>query len=103
MKGDAIDTSSSVPPFGYTREAEQVDGVKACLAQLCARDDEMTAAIERAISEREAVRAEMASVKDQLDALVDAPVSGGRDPTLWLPDELVEMIVLRVSLDGWSV
>ena len=41
----------------------------------------------------------MASVKDQLDAFVDAPVSGGRDPTLWLPDELMEMIFLMVSVE----
>ena len=50
------------------------------------------------MAEREAVRAEMASVKSQRDALVNAPVSDGRDPTLWLPDELMEMIFLRVPL-----
>ena len=35
--------ASFQPPFGHTREAEQVDGVKARLAQLCAGDDELTA------------------------------------------------------------
>ena len=50
------------------------------------------------MAEREAVRAEMALVKD---ALVNTkPVSGGRDPTLWLPDELMEMIFLKVLWDG---
>lgn len=53
---------------------------------------------------------EMASAKDELEALVDTPVSGGRDPTLWLPDELMEMIFLvapfetlwgRVCERGW--
>ena len=90
---DAASTSDT-PPLGYTREAEQVDGVKARLVQLCARDDELSAVIERVMSEREAVRAKMASVKDELDTLVNTPVSGGRDPTLWLPDELMEMIFL---------
>ena len=50
--------ASDLPsPIGRTREAEQVDGVKARLAQLRAQDDELT--IERATAEREAVRAEM--------------------------------------------
>ena len=95
------------PPLGFTPEAEQVDGMKARLAQLCARDDELTAVIERVTAEREAVRAEMASVKDELEVLVNAPVSDGRDPTFSLPDELMEMIFLMVPLDvlcmGWSV
>ena len=55
--------------------------------------------IERASAEREAVRAEMASAKNKLNKLVNAPVSGGRDPTLWLPDELIEMILLKVSVE----
>ena len=46
---------------------------------------------------------EIASVKDELDALVNAPVSGGRDPTSWLPDELIEMIFLMLRFEpGWS-
>ena len=46
------------------------------------------------------MRAEMVEVKDELDALVNAPVSGGRDPTLWLPDELMEMIFLKVPFEA---
>ena len=87
---------SIAPCFGHTSDAKQVDGVKARLSQLCAREDELTAVIERVTAEREAVRAEVASVKDELDALVNEPVSGGRDPTLWLPDELMEIIFLKV-------
>ena len=45
MSGAAIEdtsASSDLPPsFGRTREAEQVDGVKARLTRLCARDDEL--------------------------------------------------------------
>ena len=44
--------------------------------------------------------------KDDLDAPVDAPLSGGRDPTLWLADELMEMIFLILPFEvlwGWSV
>jgi hypothetical protein len=52
------------------------------------------AAIERARVERNAVRAEMVLVERELNVLVNAPVSGGRDPTDWLPDELVLLIIL---------
>jgi WD40 repeat protein len=66
------------------------------------RDSEYTA-IERATAECEAVRAEMASVESELDALVNAPVSGGRDPFEWLPDELVLMIMLMLPFEVlWS-
>lgn len=34
-----------------------------------------------------------------LDVLVQVPVDGGEDPTLWLPDELVEMIFMRLPVD----
>ena len=51
----------------------------------------------------EAVRAEMASVKDELNVLVSAPLSDGCDPTEWLPDELMEEIFLRVPLECLSV
>jgi hypothetical protein len=57
------------------------------------------AAIERAIAERKAVRAEMASAENKLDALVHAPVSGGRDPFEWLPDELIVMIMLMLPFE----
>ena len=52
------------------------------------------AAIERATAERETARAEMTSAESELDALVNAPVSGGRDPFEWLPDELIVMTML---------
>lgn len=39
--------------------------------------DERMAVIEKATAQHKVVRAEMASVKHELDALVDAPESGG--------------------------
>ena len=92
VESDAKSGSGARPPLGCNFEAKRVDGVKIHRVQLCARDAELTAVIERATAEREVVRAEMVSVQDELDVLVNAPVSGGRDPTLWLPDELMEMI-----------
>jgi hypothetical protein len=47
-------------------------------------------------SEREGVEAEMAKVESELEAAVAAPASGGRDPTSWLPDELLIVILLLV-------
>ena len=52
-KNDATATSRA-PSIVFTPEAEQVDSVKTHLAQLCAREDELTAVIEKAITEREA-------------------------------------------------
>ena len=76
---------------------EGLSGVKARLAQLSARH-ELKAQMERIAAERKAVRAEMASVKDELDALhvVHASVSVGSNPTVSLPDELISTTVLPV-------
>jgi len=42
-------------------------------------------------------------VERELSALVNAPVSGGRDPFEWLPDELIVMIVLMLPFEVlWS-
>jgi len=42
----------------------------------------------------------MALAERELDALVNAPVSGGRDPFEWLPDELVVMIIERMPFES---
>jgi len=45
----------------------------------------------------------MASAKRELNALVNTPVSGGRDPFEWLPDELIVMIMLMLPFEVlWS-
>jgi hypothetical protein len=60
-------------------------------------------AIERAFAERDAVRAAIVSAEAGINALVNAPVSGGRDPTEWLPDELIVMIMIALPFDVlWS-
>jgi hypothetical protein len=48
---------------------------------------ELQEAVRHLTAERETVRAEMALIENELDALINAPVSGGRDPFEWLSDE----------------
>jgi hypothetical protein len=83
MSDDAASASGSI-----ASKAEQVDIVK---ARLCALRDRRPT---------KAVRAEMALAERELDALVNAPVSGGRDPFEWLPDELVVMIIERMPFES---
>ena len=49
-----------------------------------------------ATAERDAVRAEIKAAERELDRAVNAPVSGGRDPTEWLGDEVLVMIFLML-------
>ena len=79
---------------GHTPECAEVDGVKARLSELrtreCELDGELSEALavaERVRAKRDAVRSEVASAESELNALVSAPVSRGRDPFEWLPDE----------------
>jgi WD40 repeat protein len=45
----------------------------------------------------------MAAVESELEAAVAAPASGGQDPTLGLPDELLVVILLLVSFEAlWT-
>ena len=60
---------------------------------------EHAAVTEPAMAEREAVCAEMAPAEKLLNVLVNAPVSGRRDPFEWLPDELIVMILLMLPGD----
>jgi WD40 repeat protein len=61
------------------------------------------AAVGRVKARRKAVRAELKAANVELDAAVNAPVSGGRDPTEWLPDELIVMIMLMLPFVAlWS-
>jgi hypothetical protein len=60
-------------------------------------------AMKRVKAKREAVRAEIKAAQSELDAAGNAPVSGGRDPTEWLPDELMLMVLERVPFATmWS-
>jgi hypothetical protein len=72
--------------------AEEIDSVKARLAVLRKKKRPSKAG-----------RADMASARRELNALVNAPVSGGRNPFDWLPDELILMILERVPFEAlWS-
>jgi WD40 repeat protein len=60
-------------------------------------------AVERVKAKRDVVRAETNAAECELDAAVNAPLSGGRDPTEWLPDELMLMVLERVPFATlWS-
>jgi hypothetical protein len=77
---DALGVVVSTPDV-----AEQVEVVKAKLFALRKR------------RQNAAVRAKVTLAESELDAFVNTPVSGGRDPFEWLPDELVVMIMARLS------
>jgi WD40 repeat protein len=99
------DAAAAAPPTPTSSAlvAEQVGGVKALLTTMHMRDAELLAVMVRAEEEHKALRAEMASAESELNALVNAPVSGGRDPFEWLPDELIVMIVLMLPFEVlWS-
>ena len=53
--------------------------------------------IDDATLERDFVASEIASVEAELEAAVEAAVTDGVDPTGWLPNELMIMILLRVG------
>jgi WD40 repeat protein len=73
--------------LGSTPVAERIDSVKVQLAVLRKR------------RQSKAVRGEVVLTERELDALVNAPVSGGRDPFEWLPDELIVMIMLMLPFE----
>jgi WD40 repeat protein len=88
---------------GHTPECAEVDGVKGRLSELRTREGELQSTIDRLVAERDAVRAEVASAERELDAVVNAPVSRGRDPFEWLPDELLVMVLVMLPLATlWS-
>ena len=97
--GDALaDGDSAAAP---SHELERVDGFKERLATLCTHEAELEVelseldvqhaiklrelahkeAVENVKAKREAVRAEIKVAESELVAAVNAPVSGGRDPT----------------------
>ena len=78
----------------YTRICQ----IKTRLAQLHARDAEMDEAIQRMQREKAEVATAIEQAEVELEAAVAAPVDGGEDPTSWLPDELMILILLQVVL-----
>jgi hypothetical protein len=106
--GTAADCTAA--DVAHNPDAEWVEGVKVRLATLFSHEAELDvelrdlqAAVERVKAKRDAVRMEIRAAKSELDAAVNAPVSGGRDPTESLPDELIVMIMLMLPFATlWS-
>jgi hypothetical protein len=79
---------------------EQVDAIKAQLAAYAIRGSPSTASEAMARSRSASVERELGA---WLDTLINAPVSGGRGPFEWLPDELIVMIMLMLPFEVlWS-
>jgi hypothetical protein len=83
-----------------------ITAIKTRIAELNRRDAEALAQIERGREQiereqrvRDEVAVEMTQATAELEALVAAPVPTGLDPTAWLPDELLILILLQV---GWG-
>jgi outer membrane protein assembly factor BamB len=113
VEGDAAATVSAADDaksVATNPDAERVEGVKARLATLFSHEaeldvelSELEAAVERVTAKRDAVRAEITAAKIEFEAAVNAPVSGGSDPTESLPDELIVMIMLMLPFASlWS-
>ena len=68
------------------------------LFELHAALERNKAAARRAREEQELAREKIKAAQNKLDAAIKAPVSGGRDPTEWLPDELLLMVLERLPV-----
>jgi hypothetical protein len=105
MKGEEEQGVLGGVGVGMTAGAETsaeyrlVEQLKRTLLQLSARVEALREAEEKMASEREGVEAEIAKVESELEAAVAAPASGGRDPTLGLPDELLIVILLLLPFE----
>jgi hypothetical protein len=75
--------------------AERVGDIKTLLQELDVEVRELQAAVDYLSDKRGAMQTQIHTMKKELAATVDAPVSEDRDPTEWLPDELMLMVL------GW--
>lgn len=82
--------------FEASAEYWYVEQRKRKLHQLAARVDALREAEDKMRPELERLEAEMAEMGRELDVAIAAPASGGHDPTLELPDELLIGILLVV-------
>lgn len=99
----AVTGAPDVPRDRAAAEA-RVESIKAELRRLAASDAaahlrivEAQAELDRRIQERAEVGAAIARAGAELDLAIVAPVVGGEDPTLWLPDELLVAILIKVD------
>jgi WD40 repeat protein len=91
MAGDGVSGG-----FDASAEYQHVEQLKRNLVRLSARVETLR---EDSDLEREGVEAEMAKVESELETAVAAHASGGRDPTVWLPDELLIAILLLLPFE----
>jgi WD40 repeat protein len=95
MKGGDVTASSS--SVSATPASLRLDALKVRVAQLRARDTELTERIERDRCEQAEVREALAEAETEL---VLAPVPNDVDPTAWLPEELLMAILIQVVTEG---
>jgi hypothetical protein len=91
---------------GVTPAQAAITAVETRIAELNRRDAEALLQIQRGEEQiqreqrvRDEVAVELTQAKAERDALVAAPIPSGEDPTAWLPDELLILILLQV---GWG-
>jgi hypothetical protein len=97
----AAEKSMALTAVECEQAKAEVEELKRRALDVCA-SMQVTAAehdpmVQRVRAERQAVVGDITSAESELNALVNAPVSGGRDPFEWLPDELVLMIMLMLQ------
>jgi WD40 repeat protein len=103
-RGRADGETSAAHAAAMSRpDAERVNGIRERLTTLFSHEAELNAELVRVTAKREQVRAEIKAAEGELDVAINTPVSGGRDPTEWLPDELMLMVLERVPFATlWS-
>jgi hypothetical protein len=117
--GDKVATKSGDAAIAPNPDLERVEGIQAHITSIRAHEVELGVmlseldvqhaiklreleaahkeAVEVVAAKREMVQAQIKVTESELTLAVDAPVSGGRDPTEWLPDELMLMVLERLS------
>jgi hypothetical protein len=95
MGADA-DHTSPMSTDGVIIGEVDVDEVKHRVSWLRSREAALAA-------ELSLIRTELTVAEDLFAAVVNSPVANGRDPTEWLPDELLEDILLMLPFETlWS-
>lgn len=89
--GRALAASAEADPHA------RVSKIKQRIKTLEARDAELAERQARIERERAEVDAAIEQAEAELEAAVAAPVVGGDDPTLWLPDELLFLVLAQVG------
>jgi hypothetical protein len=103
-ESDAASAAETLSPVDTPSVAERIASVKARLAVIRKKKRPSKAVRAKVMAEaEEQIWAEVALVERELSALVNAPLSGERDPFEWLPDELIVMIMLMLPFEVlWS-